>query len=342
MRWDPRRGPVILGTYPTELSLSPDELVNVFGGLFLEEEERREGFYTISLGGRNILAYYSGIELNEIFGIILKPDENPNDYRGGLVRLALKIFKLGEEILYSEEGWIEAWNWIIGYPSMTAEQRLADIFVEEEARSLLDIMIEEGILTIDDVIKRLRGMYPGLSRDVITSYVHTFEALDIIATRFDEKALIERVYLLRDVAFIRKKPEVFGKVSKVIPGYEKKWEEFVMRYHDREWIQDRNILPKILAEAETYRVLTEFRSKGVISSEEVRARGWAELIEEKLRPYEIIERHEDKYYLFSDPAVVYIFPRYVIARVVDKLKNGEIEKKIVLEYLRILRDAFSR
>ncbi len=342
MRWDPRRGPMLLGTYPVELSLSPDELVNVFGGLFLEEEERREGFYNISSGGRNILAYYSGVELNEIFGVILKSGENPNDYRGGLVRLALKIFKMGEEMLYSEESWAEALNWITNYPSLTMEQRLADVFMDEEARTLLDLMVEEGILTLDEIVRRLRGIHPGVGRDVIASYVYTLEALNVLLTHYDEKALIERVYLLRDVAFIRRRPKAFDQIAKNIPGYVERWSEFVKRYYDREWIQDKNILPSILADVNTYKVLSEFRSRGIISEDEAGTHGWDQIIEERLRPYEIVEKHEDKYYLFSDPTVTFVFPRYVIAKVMNKLKSGELEKKLVLEYLRVLRDAYSR
>mgnify|MGYP000312403668 CR=1 FL=1 len=157
-------------------------------------EERREGFYEISVGGLNTVAYYSGQELNQIFGIVLDPEEESGPYRGGLVRVATKIFKLGEGVIETEEGWEELWKWITAYPNFTLEQRVAEVFRDEEAQRLLDILADTGIMTIDEVVDRMKLQFPGLLRDVILTYVHTFEALDIVATKFDEKALIERLY----------------------------------------------------------------------------------------------------------------------------------------------------
>jgi len=344
MRWDPRRGPEILGMYPSEIAITQDELIDIFGTLLLREEERREGFYTFRTMGAtklDVVAYYSGQELNQIFGIILSPGEKPDDYRGGLVRIALKTFKLGEIVIDTEERWLEIWGWLLNYPSMTIEQRLGEVFQDEETYKLLEILVESGITTIDDIVLRMKTEFPVLSRDVIITYVHTLEALDVFATKWDEKALIERVFLLRDVLFHRKKPEKFDEIAKKISTYEDKWKSFAKRYYEGDWMNDRAIIPRILGDPERYRVLSEFRRRGVLSESDIATMGWSEYVEE-LKNLEILDKEDDKYYLFSDPTVAYVFPKYTIAKVVEKLRDGELDKNLVIEYLRMLREAYSR
>jgi len=344
MRWDPRRGPEVLGMYPPEAVITRDELIEVFGSLLLREEERREGFYTFKTVGSarlDVVAYYSGIELNQIFGIILSPGEKPDDFRGGLVRIALKTFKLGEVIIDTEEKWSDIWGWLLNYPTMALEQRLGDVFQDTESYKLLEILVDSGITTIDDVVLKMKTEFPALSRDVIVTYVHTLEALNVFATKYDEKALIERVYLLRDVLFHRRKPENFDQIAKEISVYKDKWEVFAKRYYDSDWINDKEVLPRILGDAQKYKIISEFRRRGIISAQEIAAMGWSDHVEE-LRALEILDMENDNYYLFSDPTVAYVFPKYTIARVVERLKNGELEKNIVVDYLRMLREAYSR
>jgi len=344
MRWDPRTGPEILGMYPSEMVITRDELLDIFGSLLLREEERREGFYTFRTMGTtqlDVVAYYSGQELNQIFGVILSPGEKADDYRGGLVRIALRTFKLGEIMIDTAERWESIWNWLLSYPTMTNEQRLGDVFRESESFKLLEILVESGIATIDDVVLKMKTEFPGLSRDVILTYVHTLEALDIFATKWDERALIEYVYLLRDVLFHRRKPEKSDEIAKEIPEYQDRWESFSKRYFEGEWIQDKEILPKILGDPERYRVLVEFRNRGIINENEIAALGWTDYVDE-MRAYEILGKADDKYYLFSDPVVAYVFPKYTISKVVEKLKNEEVNKDIVLEYLKMMRESYSR
>lgn len=344
MKWDPRVGPEVLGMYPPEAVITRDELIEIFGSLLIREEERREGFYTFKTVGTaklDVVAYYSGIELNQIFGVVLSPNEKPDDYRGGLVRLALRTFKLGEIIVETEERWREIWNWLLSYPTMALEQRIGDVFQDIESYKLLEIMVDAGIANIDDLVLKMKTEFPALSRDVITTYVHTLEALDIFATKWDERALIENVYLLRDVLFHRRKPEKFNDIAKEIMIYKDKWDAFAKRYYDGEWINDKELLPRILGDAEKYKIISEFRRRGIIHESEVNAMGWTDQVEE-LKEIEILDEEDNKYYLFSDPTIAYVFPKYTIAKVVEKLKNGELGKETVIEYLRMLREAYSR
>jgi len=338
--WDPRRGLVIIGMYPPTANIDQDQLINIFGSLLLKEEERREGFYEISVGGLNTVAYYSGQELNQIFGIVLEPEEESGPYRGGLVRVATKIFKLGEGIIETEEGWEDLWKWITAYPNFTLEQRVAEVFRDEEAQRLLDILADTGIMTIDEVVDRMKLQFPGLLRDVILTYVHTFEALDIVATKFDEKALIERVYFLRDIFFHRRRPDLFEDILAEIPEYEDKWNEFVTKYYEGGWEKDREILPPLLGNPDTYEIIKEFRDRGIIPADEVSSRGWDKLIGDMIE-HQIIDVSGDKYYLFSDPAVTRVFPRYTISAVVARLREGALDKEVVLDYLNTMKNAYS-
>lgn len=83
MRWSPKRGPVVQGSYPPGAELGKDFLIDVLGSIIQEEEERLEGFYPVTLEGRDVISYYSGEELNQVFGIVLGREESEREYRGG-------------------------------------------------------------------------------------------------------------------------------------------------------------------------------------------------------------------------------------------------------------------
>lgn len=338
MRWDPRVGPLVLGSYPVGEEMSKEFLLNVFGLIIQREEERLEGFYSVSYGGKNVVAYYSGQALNQVFGIVLQSGEDEEGFRGAMVRTAVSVFKKGEPPTSTEE-WEHLWRWMNSYPQMNIEQRLGDAFRENEVKKLLSIMLESGVLTIDEVVDNMRTYFPVLPRDIITTYVHFLEALGIVSTKWDEKALIERVYLLRDVLFYRKKPEKYEEIAKEVPEYEEKYKNFASRYYEDLWESDQEALPELLGDPMSYSVIKIFREKGILEESDIPSEASEDLIT-RLLDLEIIGREGERYYLIADPSVRFVFPKYTISKVISRVRNEEINKDLAIEHLKIMRDSY--
>lgn len=337
MKWSAKRGPVVQGSYPPENPLEKNFLIDVLGSIIQEEEERIEGFYPITLEGRNVISYYSGEELNQVFGILLESEENEKTYRGGLVQATARILKKGGSISTTEE-WEELWNWIVAYPDMSREHRIRDAFSDPSMNTILSIMAESGVLTIDELTDRA-GIRTGLSRDVVTTYVHILEALGILETHWDEEALEERVYMLRDLLYYRKKPETFGKIKKKVPKYNEKLNTYLKKYkRDMTWKEDRKEIPQLLSQPGVYKVIERVRENGVVDRQRVNN----EISEtaNRLVKKKILGETDDQFYLFTLPTLKLVFPKYTISRVLARARDEELSKEEVLEFLRTLRESY--
>lgn len=338
MRWTAKRGPVIQGSYPPEADLEKDFLIDVLGSIIQEEEERREGFYPITLEGKDVVTYYSGEELNQVFGILLEEGERGEEYRGGLVQATVRILKKGGSISTTEE-WKELWDWIRAYPDMTREQRIGDAFKDPAMNEILSIITDNGILTIGEMVDRTRIRLPSLSRDVITTYVHILEALGILETQWNEEALEERVQMLRDVIFYRKKPEQYEKIASQISGYEEDFSSYVEKYkRERIWEQDREILPGFLSRPEMYELLKRFRTKGVLEKAEV-SESYDNVVG-RLLEENILGETDTYFYLFTTPTLDLLFPRYTISRVFAQARDGTLSKEEVLNFLDTVKGSY--
>ncbi|MGQ4891376.1 MAG: hypothetical protein ACP6IP_02705 [Candidatus Njordarchaeia archaeon] len=343
MQWDPRRGPLVLGYYtPSEEAaeaggIDKDFLINVFG-MVLQRGERLEGFYDVTYQNYEIVTYYSGQELNQLFGVVLREGEDKKGIRGGVVRAALTAFRRGEPPV-TEEEWRDLWDRISAFPTMSFEERLADAFRDDEARKLLEIMLDNGIMVVDRLLDSLKTSFPFLPRDVLLTYVYLLEALGVLSTKWDEKALIERVYLLRDVVFYRRKPEKFDEIASAISDYSEEFERFAREYQENGWVSDQALLPNVLGDPNQFQVIKAFRELGIMSENEVATRGITSIVE-KLVSIDILRRKDDQYYLFSDPTVKLLLPKYTFANVVKRLRDEELTKDVVIDYLKTVRESY--
>ena len=193
-QWIARGAPRLLGAYPQK-DLDYNLVTDIFGLILREEEEPREGFYIVQYpkdaifsdvyGGRYFVCYFSGMELRQLVGLILDAGERPDPYRGALVRAALRLFRRGE-IPTTDEEWLSVWNLILTYPKLPLEQRIADIFRDSEARVILSTMVSEGVLTLDDLVRKVRERLSApVTRDLIVSYIYVLSALGILEIRYD-------------------------------------------------------------------------------------------------------------------------------------------------------------
>ncbi|NIU82549.1 MAG: hypothetical protein GWN64_03515 [Candidatus Thorarchaeota archaeon] len=328
---------MVQGSYPPGAELGKEFLIDVLGSIIQEEEERLEGFYPVTLEGRDVISYYSGEELNQVFGIILGRGESEREYRGGLVQATARILKRGGSISTTDE-WGNLWNWVKTYPKMSREYRITDAFRDPSMDTILSISAENGLLTMDELVDRA-GLRTDLSRDVITTYVHILEALGLLETHWDEAALEERVYMVRDLLYYRKKPEQYKEIAEFIPGYEERFNSFIEKYkRDMRWKDDKEVLPGLLTRPGIYDVLERFEREGVISRSEVTedfASKARQLVE-----WQLAGETDDYFYYLAAPSLELIFPKYTISRVLARARDEEITKNEVIEYLNTLKESY--
>ncbi len=347
-QWIARGVPRLLASYPQK-NLDPNLIIDVFGLILREEEEPREGFYIVEYpeeatfsrqyAHRNFVCYFSGMELRQLVGLILEKGEDPEPYRGALVRVALRLFRRGE-IPTAEEEWEEIWSQILAYTDMPIELRIADIFRDFEARMILSIMVEEGVLTLDELIRKAREKisYP-ITRDLLISYVYVLSALGILEVRFDEKALIERVYLISDVVFYRRKPQKFDEIIKKFPSVKEIYIQYVSDYIAT-WEADAEKIPELLSNSEIYPLIQKFRQEGAIEESKLSPSDRA--IAERLKEENILVKIDNTYVMLVDPAYKLLFPKWTIAKLVEKAKEDTTMRDLLKNWLNVLKEAYLR
>ncbi len=357
-----RSRPRLLGSYPLG-GMEPDLFLDILGLIMREEmrekvrgelgererERLREGFYVVrypkdaifseTYSGRYFVCYFSGEELGQLVGIILNPDERPDPYRGALVRSALRLFRR-REIPTTEEEWSALWNMILLYPNLPLEQRIADIFRDLEARVILSVMINEGVTTVDDLVRKVRERLSApTTRDLIISYIYVLSALGILEVRYDERALVERVYLISDVVFYRKKPPNFKDIVRKVPEYAQVYSDFVSEYL-ASWEVDMNVIPEVIGDPETYAFVERLRREGVINIYDISDE--EKKIIEKLVDIRIVKIIGDNICLLSDPALKLLFPKWTIRGVLERAEKDEGFRDVVIAWLNVLREAYLR
>lgn len=347
-QWVVRGAPQLLGAYPKK-DLDYNLIIDLFGLILREEEEPKEGFYIVQYpkdaafseeyGGRYFVCYFSGMELRQLVGLILEPKEDPGPYRGALVREALRLFRRGE-VPSTDEEWERIWNAILTYPQLPLERRIADIFRDIEARIILTTMINEGVTTLDELVRSVRNsLSTPVTRDLIVSYVYVLSALGILEVRFDEKTLTERVYLVSDVIFYRRKPPKFDELLKQFSQLQELYTNFVSDYLPS-WEADFTALPDVLGTPNRYALIERFREAGYIRESDLTP---DELkIAKELMTLKILVKIDDNIVMLSDPTFRLLFPKWTIARAMERAKDDENFREILVSWLNVLREAYLR
>jgi len=346
-QWVARGVPRLLASYPQK-NLDPNLIVDIFGLILREEEEPHEGFYIVSYpenaifsekyAGRNFVGYFSGLELKQLVGLILEEKEEPEPYRGALVRIALRLFRRGE-IPTAEEEWEDIWTQMLAYTKMPIEQRIADIFRDVEARVILSTMVDEGVLTLDDLVRKAREKisFP-TTRDLLISYAYALSALGVLEIRFDEKALVERVYLISDVVFYKRKPTKFDIIMRV-PALKELYSQRVSEYIST-WEAEAEKIPELIGRSDVYNLIQRFRNEGLIKKDSLSQD--EQTIAEKLRAEGIIVEFGGDYVMLFDPTYKLLFPKWTIARFIEKCREDMAARELLKNWLNILKEAYLR
>ncbi|MGQ4895119.1 MAG: hypothetical protein ACP6IQ_10905 [Candidatus Njordarchaeia archaeon] len=342
--WDYRKGPIVVGQYPADFNLDIDTIIEFFQAAL--QKARISHYEEVKISQGLALTYFTGEQTRMLFGVLLDEEENPDLLRGSLVRLVLKVIKSGQ-MPSSAEDWKFLWDTLIEYPKMEIEEKIGEIFSDKIARKIIRYLLEKGTEFSEDLIMGTVGteeVNPSAIMDIGRTYIEILQALGILSVVWDKESLKERICLVRDVFFLRRRPERYEDLVEAIPGFKEEYESFVRDYIvNKKWQEDTEIIPKLFADPILYRTLKVLKEKGWISEDEATEQDLLDSLM-KLVDYSVAKIHERDgeriFYIFSEPVIVLQLPRFTISKTVERLNNEEIDANTLIQYLETIKKTY--
>jgi len=335
MGWDSRLGPRILGQYPPDFPLDREKLVDLFG-LALRHGESAH-FSEVELRGEKTVIYFTGMQTRMSLGAIVDEDDNIGAVRGALTRIVLDIIVRGE-LPQLMESWKDVYDKVVLYETMSLEEKVGELFSDAFFRRIFNTLLEWGLIRYDMLLSSLNILSGTREEDLVRAYLEIMNSLQLIQLYYDEEAVREYIFLLRDVVILRKKPDLFDHIKKLVPDYKGSWEEYREAYLlDRRWMDEQGMLAQIFANPALYSLLKEFREKGILTAEELGERvAYADYLEN----LGVCRKNVDKYYLFTDVVIALLFPKYSVHKALEKYSEGVFSQDEILRYLDALKKSY--
>jgi len=121
VKWDERLGAVLEAKYPEHVRTTDDQIMKIYTAHALGEITR---FLSMKGDNFNVVSYFSGIKTNHYVALLLTPEENAEDYKDGLAKIAAKIFsKIKNGKYKSKLG--DLYDKLTKYPALKEEEDTA-------------------------------------------------------------------------------------------------------------------------------------------------------------------------------------------------------------------------
>jgi len=335
--WDPRRGPMLIGQYPADYEIDRDRLLD-FLGMALRQGEAAH-FSEVEVGGENAIVYYTGMQTRMCFGAIIDEDDDVDALRGAIVRSVVDIIMRGT-VPRSMEEWGRLYEKITLYMKMPVEEKMGELFCDPFVVRLYSVLLDLGIVRQDFLLSSLGIIHGDKEEDLLRAYIEILSSLGVVQIYRDEESMREYVFLIRDVVVLRRKPKLFREISSIISAYDDEYSDYIMRYlENKAWRDEQDILARVFSDPQFYKVLKILRERGVIPIEEARDGGIAPQLE-LLETIDVCRKGDNIYYMFTDIAIVKMFPKYSIYKCLQQYAAGVLSGKEVRSYLEAIKKSY--
>jgi hypothetical protein len=349
MRWDERAGTELLARYPEEIVLSDKVLMQVTS---THEYSGEVGMISLSVGSLNIASYYTGPEQGYYILLLLNLEDDADEFEGGLVEASRRILHNLENDSYLPLI-PSIFQRLSVYPSLNAEQRLANLYQDNIKRMIINRLRDEGVISKSELVIWLRDQYKKGIFDVEPVLVDLIKQ-EVIKESSVKSVSSELLFLIHDILLMRippsnliKDPSSKGLPSHLIENYKSECAKFFQSYQPTEQ-DDWNIL-NIIMEPEVYTTLQLLRSAIVTMNdlEKLRKKGVNNLdkVLKTLWDAKMIQvfqdNHNNEYYaLISDIYLDYIFPKYVLNTIKTNYENKSKADQVLVEYINVLENIY--
>ena len=262
VRWDNRIGTVLEAKIPKNLKISPDLTMRIYGAHVLGEE-RGPGFISMKVRDLGIASYFSGTKINYYCSLLLSGDERGEDYEEGLTEAAARIFANITGKKYKEE-LADLYARISRAPFLTDEQKLALIFSNPPRQAIMNLLIEQGSATKNELESMLREEL-GMKTVDINPLISPMVKSGLLSTEWVEGLPSECVFLVRDAFIARVPPRSIINLAKngslpadVAQTYLSRITSYFKKYDPADG--DTTVVSNVLVEPDMYDALTILRT----------------------------------------------------------------------------------
>ena len=351
MKWSSRLGAQVLNKYPKEIQVSDETLMQIYASHEYGGEGGIVSFFVRSL---NITSFYTGPEKSIYVILILNLEEDPDDYEDALINGSRIIIKNLQNDSF--KAMIPSiFQRISAYPKYNDEQKLAIIYNDEINRLIINRLRDEGVFSKSELKIWLKDVYRGWIVDIDSTLIELIKK-DIIKESSVKGTMSELIFLLNDLVMLRRPPiELYnnalekGLPEQFVDDYKNLIINFFKQYTPSEE-DNLKVLENIL-DPEVYLVLKLLR-KGIASRnmlEKLKVRGLDDIDEtlKKLWDTKVINVFQDKnrteyYALISDFYIDRIYPKYLLAKIIQQYDVKSKSNEVLLEYLNVLQNNYSK
>ncbi|MEM2637713.1 MAG: hypothetical protein QXL15_05145 [Candidatus Korarchaeota archaeon] len=333
--WDPKTGPYIRMAYPQDLGIEQDQelVIKVYGGCVIVE--RAEGYHEIVHEKKEIAAYYSGIELNFILGVLVE-GEPASVYRESVITVAPVIFK--KKGLLSDTEWDEIFRIVKSFPKMSSDEKIAYALTDPTKKEILENVVKRPGINIQDLRLALRKIDKNITRAEILGHVDLLERLGILAKYWVEGDAEPHLTVAWDVLFSRKTPRGFKELLVKMPELGDAFNEVA----NRNWQNEQEDLALTVSLTDTQSLISQFKDHPVMKKDELKVPPELTKTYSLLKKLGIIKEIGNLVVLTSIPTAKKLFPKYIIAKILKMIKNGEFPREESIALLKAMRDTYRR
>jgi len=349
MKWDERIGTEILAKYPEDTVISEKTCMQIYS---THEYSGEKGIITLTAGPLNIVSYYTGPEQGYYLLLILKLDDDPDLYEGGMADVLRGLLENFEDDSYRQLMPF-FFHRLSLYPSLSDEEILAFSYQDEAKRMIIENLRETCVISKSELIVLFKDQF-----------TETFVDLESILSDLLKKGIIKQVsvkglpseliVLINDIFMLRvpstdlfEDPVNRGLPTQFKKEYIDRVKQFFQSYHPT--TEDNLKIVKILSDPQVYLTLRLLRTS-IVTKQEL----------EKLKikgvkdPYNALkslwdnqmitvfrdDMNNEYYALLSDFYIDLIFPKYLLRVVKTSYEQKSIANKALIEYLEILEDGY--
>ncbi len=347
-KWDNRSGGEILGKFPKDTGLSLKSLMQLYSQHMYSKKADVISMY---VGALNILSMWTGSLHNYFLTLLLRPEENAEDYSDLMSDIMFYLIPYIEQETYNPllPSILQRFE---EYPQTNEEQRSAIIYANEVNRAILQLLEEEGTFFKDELKIWLD--------DNLHASLFNFEmALD----RLSHNNLIKiasikglegtYVFLVNDLVVMRAPPLNFTDKGKDAADFEirekisKRIRDYFKYYYPT--TRDNIELAKVMQETNYFRIIDLLRKTHAPESllRKMRLFGVGNVMDllQNLQNYDIVNSIENQnkeivYYLQSDIVIETIRPDFIMRQIFEMNRKKAKNPVLLNEYIKILKDTF--
>jgi len=366
--WTEDHGLVAKLNYPEEIETDLDDMMRIFYAHITGAGEAGNVMVRLEKARSNVSSYFTGMESEKPFmiNLILDLGEEPEMFGETVIQDINKTIleflnRLGTDVSQDYETVKELKSYMKGalfllerLKNLTKEQRLAQIYISEKGRTILEILQEKPLSR-----KELQGILGEKLNKIISNIEITLDPF--VKTGLIKQDWVEgdsdiSLFLLQDFSFFR------SPVTKLIEDakgnlptptlatkYIEEVTKFFTNYHPT--MEDNLKIAQNMMNPDKYDYITLFRERAYPLNKIPRGPGESidqvggflkAMIDDNIIIILKDEKDLDWVLLFTDVIAHTFYPEYLIEKIRKDSVEGKLNKNVAIKHLDFLEETYKK